>query len=47
VMHILEVSPKFKEIGSPELGEEIYTTPAFADGRIYMSTGKYLYCFGK
>ncbi len=28
------------------LGEEVYTTPAFADGRIYIRGEDYLYCIG-
>jgi hypothetical protein len=30
-----------------DLGEEIYATPAIGeDGRLYVRTGKALYCFG-
>ncbi len=30
-----------------ELDEDVYATPAFADGRIYVRTTSALYAFGK
>jgi outer membrane protein assembly factor BamB len=33
-------------IASPELGERVYATPAFANGRIYIRGNKHLYCIG-
>jgi len=33
-------------IASPELGERVYSTPAFANGRIYIRGNKHLYCIG-
>jgi hypothetical protein len=29
------------------LGDEVFATPAFADGRMYVRTRSTLYCFGK
>lgn len=47
VTHIFEVSKELKKIGEPSLGEKIVTTPAFADGTIYLKGEKNLYCIGK
>ena len=33
-----------KELGRAALGERVYATPAFLDGRIYMRGAKNLYC---
>ena len=41
---IIEVDRKYKEIARPELGEKVYATPAFMDGRIYMRSEKNLFC---
>jgi outer membrane protein assembly factor BamB len=45
--HILKVSKTAEMIGEPVLGERIYATPAFSDGRIYLRGGKNLYCIGQ
>ena len=29
-----------------DFGEDVYATPAIADGRIYVRTSGHLYCFG-
>lgn len=34
-------------ISSPELGEKVYSTPAFSDGCLYVRGVKHLYCLGK
>lgn len=47
VMHIAEIGPAYKEIGTCELGEECYASPAFADGRIYIRGAENLYCIGQ
>jgi len=36
-----------KLISSPVLGEKVYATPVFSDGRIYIRGVKNLYCIGK
>ncbi len=46
IMHILEVSRDAKVIGTPELGEEGFTTPAFANGIIIVRGNQNLFCFG-
>ncbi len=45
-MHIIEIGPELKESARPELGEECYASPAFADGRIYIRGVEHLYCIG-
>jgi outer membrane protein assembly factor BamB len=47
VMHIAQVGPEYKELGTCELGEECLASPAFADGRIYIRGTQNLYCLGK
>ena len=47
VMHIIKVDKKFQLIAEPTLAEEMVTTPAFSNGRIYLRGKKYLYCIGK
>ncbi len=34
-------------IGTPELGERVYATPAFANGRMYIRGNKHIYCIGQ
>jgi hypothetical protein len=46
-MHIAQAGPAYKELGTCELGEECYASPAFADGRIYLRGGENLYCIGQ
>lgn len=33
-------------IASPKLGERVYATPVFADGRIYIRGNRHVYCIG-
>jgi hypothetical protein len=46
VMFIAEVGAEYKELASCKLGENVYASPAFADGRIYIRGTKNLYCIG-
>jgi len=46
VMFIAEVGAEYKELASCKLGEDVYASPAFADGRIYIRGTKNLYCIG-
>lgn len=46
-MHIFKADKKFVLIGSPKLGEKSDTTPAFAEGLIFIRAGNNLYCIGK
>src|SRR4030042_576149 len=45
--HILKVSKTAEMIGEPVLGERIYATPAFSDGRVYLRGEVNLYCIGQ
>jgi outer membrane protein assembly factor BamB len=45
--HIFSASVKYSAIGSPALGENVVSTPAFADGQIFIRGYKNLYCIGK
>lgn len=46
VMRVYEFSKEMKLIGENSLGEIAGTTPAFADGRIYIRGENNLYCIG-
>lgn len=47
VTHIFSASAKYSAIASPSLGENVVSTPAFADGQIIIRGTKNLYCIGK
>ena len=48
VMHIFKMSRNgYEQVAENPLGEDAVTTPAIADGRIYIRTNKFLYCIGK
>ena len=47
VMHIFGNQREKTLIGEPELGEGAVTTPAFANGRIYIRGEEHLYCIGE
>ncbi len=48
IMHVFSASDKYVSISNSPLGEgSVYTTPAFAEGRVYIRTDKNLYCIGK
>ncbi len=44
--YIFETGGEPNLLAQNSLGEEVYTTPAFADGRIYIRGEDYLYCIG-
>jgi outer membrane protein assembly factor BamB len=44
--YIFESGSEPKLISSPELGEKVFATPVFADGRVYIRGVKHLYCIG-
>lgn len=46
-MHIFKADKEFVSIATSKLGEKSDSTPAFADGHIYIRAGKNLYCIGK
>ena len=43
---VFEAAAEYKEVGTAELGEKVYASPAFADGRIYIRGSKHLFCVG-
>lgn len=43
---ILSAGPKYKVLHTNELGEQVFASPVFADGRIYVRGHKNLYCIG-
>jgi len=47
VFHIISVSAEFEKIATVEMGEPVYSTPAFVNNRIYIRTDYDLYCIGK
>ncbi|MFC2151728.1 PQQ-binding-like beta-propeller repeat protein [Bacteroidota bacterium] len=47
ITHIFKVDKEFVSLGEPILGEKVVSTPAFADGRVYIRAEKNLYCIGK
>ncbi len=46
IMHIFRKDKTLNLVGEPELGEKAVSTPAFADGNIYIRGSEYLYCIG-
>ncbi len=44
---IIEAARKFKEVARSELGEKVFASPAFMDGRIYIRSEKNLFCIGR
>ena len=46
-LRVYEAAKEMKLLGESNLGEKITTTPAFAEGRMYIRTPKFLYCMGK
>ena len=43
---VLTAKGNWEVLSTIDLGEEIYATPAIADGRIYLRTASALYAFG-
>jgi len=43
---VIEAASGWRELASADFGEEVYASPAIADGRIYVRTRGHLYCFG-
>ena len=44
---VLKAGAEWTLSASGELAEEVFATPAIADGKIYVRTKSALYCFGK
>ena len=43
-MYILKASAEYEVVSTIEMGEDLFATPAFMDGRIYIRTVGHLYC---
>jgi hypothetical protein len=47
VVAVLKAGGDQEMLAANRIDEDIYATPAIADGRIYVRTVSYLYCFGE
>jgi outer membrane protein assembly factor BamB len=43
---VVSADAQWQEVATADFGEDVYATPAIADGRIYIRTVGHLYCFG-
>jgi hypothetical protein len=43
---VVRAGRNWQVLSTSDFAEPVYATPAIADGRIYLRTGGYLYCFG-
>jgi outer membrane protein assembly factor BamB len=46
-VYVFEAKPKFKLLAESELKEDVFASPAVADGRLYVRGAKHLFCIGK
>ncbi len=46
-LSVVSAEAKWKVLHRARLGAEAFATPALADGKIYLRTAEYLYCFGE
>jgi outer membrane protein assembly factor BamB len=44
---VISAEKEWQEMWTADFHEDVYATPALADGRIYLRTVGHLYCFGK
>jgi outer membrane protein assembly factor BamB len=44
---VISAAAQWQVLSRSKFGEEIFATPAIVDGRIYVRTAGYLYCFGE
>ncbi len=47
IMHVFKADKEYVSLGESKLGEKVVSTPAFANGRVYIRADKNLYCIGK
>lgn len=47
IMHVFKAKKEFVSLGESQIGEKCMTTPAFADGKIYIRGNEHLFCIGK
>jgi outer membrane protein assembly factor BamB len=45
-VYVFEAKPKFKLLGDSKLGEDVFASPAVADGRLYVRGANHLFCIG-
>jgi hypothetical protein len=43
---VAEASPVYKELGRTDLGDQVITSPDFAEGRLYLRAKQTLCCIG-
>ena len=43
---VITAEPQWQVLHTAKFDDDIFATPAIVDGRIYVRTSKYLYCFG-
>src|SRR5262249_12785594 len=44
---VLSAETEWRLLHRAKFGEDVYATPALADGRVYLRTAGHLYCFGE
>jgi len=45
-MVVIKASPEFREIRRSKIGDKVYASPAFSDGKIFIRSLENLYCIG-
>ena len=45
-LSVVKAGRDWTTLATSELGEACWATPAISDGRLYVRTGKSIYCFG-
>ena len=45
--HIFKLADSFEQQGTGSVGEQVFTTPAFTDSRIFIRGQTHLYCIGE
>ncbi len=45
-LSVISASPQWEVLHRARFGEDVFATPALADGRVYLRTAGHLYCFG-
>ena len=44
---VVKADKEFEELAKVSLGERVYSTPAVADGKVFVRGESHLFCFGK
>jgi len=45
-MSVVQARRTWRVLSSSDFAEDVYATPALADGHVYVRTTGHLYCFG-